>query len=213
MAPWLSGIALLGECRAHAALRARPPASKGRFLSISTLPVTAAAAAAAAAPPHTARHGVNCRFAPAPLHKAASSEVGTLALLSFHKFWASPSLPPARVFHPSTDERVVRRAHRSGHTLFARTTMASIPTGPAADRRADSRRLADFAAKAAETFVSALLRGVGFAAAHQPRTHALLPNSSIVWNGTPVSGSRSCRPCSTACRAASTKCIRSTATR
>jgi hypothetical protein len=66
--------------------------------------------------------------------------------------------------------------------------MASIPTGPAADRRADSRRLADFAAKAAETFVSAY-----YAASDSPqRTNLVptlyLPNSSIVWNGTPVSG-------------------------
>ncbi|KAJ1019328.1 related to ntf2-related export protein 1 [Ustilago bromivora] len=56
------------------------------------------------------------------------------------------------------------------------------------DKRPDSRRLADFAAKAAEAFVSAY-----YAASDSPqRTNLVptlyLPNSSIVWNGTPVSG-------------------------
>ncbi|SNX86685.1 related to ntf2-related export protein 1 [Melanopsichium pennsylvanicum] len=56
------------------------------------------------------------------------------------------------------------------------------------DTRPDSRRLADFAAKASETFVSAY-----YAASDSPqRTNLVptlyLPNSSIVWNGTPVSG-------------------------
>ncbi|PWY99300.1 NTF2-like protein [Testicularia cyperi] len=56
------------------------------------------------------------------------------------------------------------------------------------DKRPDSRRLADFAAKAAETFVSAY-----YAASDSPQRVNLvptlyLPNSSIVWNGTPVSG-------------------------
>ena len=59
---------------------------------------------------------------------------------------------------------------------------------PPSDKRPDSRRLADFAAKAAETFVSAY-----YAASDSPqRTHLVptlyLANSSIVWNGTPVSG-------------------------
>ncbi|SPO31227.1 related to ntf2-related export protein 1 [Ustilago trichophora] len=61
-------------------------------------------------------------------------------------------------------------------------------TLPPTDKRPDSRRLADFAAKAAETFVSAY-----YAASDSPqRTNLVptlyLPNSSIVWNGTPVSG-------------------------
>lgn len=48
--------------------------------------------------------------------------------------------------------------------------------------------MADFAAKAAETFVSAY-----YAASDSPqRTNLVptlyLPNTSIVWNGTPVSG-------------------------
>ena len=59
---------------------------------------------------------------------------------------------------------------------------------PITDKRPDSRRLADFAAKAAETFVSAY-----YAASDSPqRTNLVptlyLPTSSIVWNGTPVSG-------------------------
>lgn len=68
--------------------------------------------------------------------------------------------------------------------------MAAAPTHPAPppDKRPDSRRLADFAAKAAETFVSAY-----YAASDSPqRTNLVptlyLPTSSIVWNGTPVSG-------------------------
>lgn len=56
------------------------------------------------------------------------------------------------------------------------------------DTRSDSRRLADFAAKAADAFVSAY-----YAASDSPqRTNLVptlyLPDSSIVWNGTPVSG-------------------------
>lgn len=76
-------------------------------------------------------------------------------------------------------------------TAIAPFTMASV--APAAssshgDKRPDSRRLADFAAKAAETFVSAY-----YAASDSPqRTHLVptlyLATSSIVWNGTPVSG-------------------------
>ncbi|KIS66504.1 uncharacterized protein UMAG_10758 [Mycosarcoma maydis] len=67
--------------------------------------------------------------------------------------------------------------------------MDATPTQPIQmDKRPDSRRLADFAAKAAETFVSAY-----YAASDSPqRTNLVptlyLPNSSIVWNGTPVSG-------------------------
>ncbi|EST08303.1 Nuclear pore RNA shuttling protein Mtr2 [Kalmanozyma brasiliensis GHG001] len=65
--------------------------------------------------------------------------------------------------------------------------MAAPPSGPS-NSRPDSRRLADFAAKAAETFVSAY-----YAASDSPqRTNLVptlyLPTSSIVWNGTPVSG-------------------------
>lgn len=69
------------------------------------------------------------------------------------------------------------------------TIMDATPTQPIQmDKRPDSRRLADFAAKAAETFVSAY-----YAASDSPqRTNLVptlyLPNSSIVWNGTPVSG-------------------------
>ncbi|KAJ9475572.1 Nuclear transport factor [Pseudozyma hubeiensis] len=67
--------------------------------------------------------------------------------------------------------------------------MAAAPSQPAqSEKRPDSRRLADFAAKAAETFVSAY-----YAASDSPqRTNLVptlyLPSSSIVWNGTPVSG-------------------------
>ncbi|SJX65551.1 related to ntf2-related export protein 1 [Sporisorium reilianum f. sp. reilianum] len=66
--------------------------------------------------------------------------------------------------------------------------MAAAPHPPPTDKRPDSRRLADFAVKAAETFVSAY-----YAASDSPqRTNLVptlyLPTSSIVWNGTPVSG-------------------------
>lgn len=67
--------------------------------------------------------------------------------------------------------------------------MAAAPSQPTqSEKRPDSRRLADFAAKAAETFVSAY-----YAASDSPqRTNLVptlyLPSSSIVWNGTPVSG-------------------------
>lgn len=66
-------------------------------------------------------------------------------------------------------------------------TMATQPPSQT-DKRPDSRRLADFAAKSAEAFVSAY-----YAASDSPqRTNLVptlyLPNSSIVWNGTPVSG-------------------------
>lgn len=67
--------------------------------------------------------------------------------------------------------------------------MAAAPSQPAPiDKRPDSRRLADFAAKAAETFVSAY-----YAASDSPqRTNLVptlyIPTSSIVWNGTPISG-------------------------
>lgn len=56
------------------------------------------------------------------------------------------------------------------------------------DTRSDSRRLADFAAKAADAFVTAY-----YAASDSPQRTNLVPtlylsDSSVVWNGTPVSG-------------------------
>ncbi len=186
VAPWLSEIALLGECRAHTALRARPPASKGRFLSIST----SVGCCCLFAHQQQRTHG-------ATVWPAASQPLRSTRL-RLRKSEPQPCPPctnlglflSAHLLEPSTlpltsgssDSLAVRVTHSSHFT------MASIPTGPAADRRADSRRLADFAAKAAETFVSAY-----YAASDSPqRTNLVptlyLPNSSIVWNGTPVSG-------------------------
>lgn len=82
------------------------------------------------------------------------------------------------------------QAHLFFNIMAAATTATAGGGGiaPASDKRPDSRRLADFAAKAAETFVSAY-----YAASDSPQRTNLVPtlylaNSSIVWNGTPVSG-------------------------
>lgn len=121
-------------------------------------------------------------------------------------FWPVSTLNRASILHlgPDLGNRTLQKVSKAALLLEAhllsldilsplldlsrsKITMAAPPSGPS-NTRPDSRRLADFAAKAAETFVSAY-----YAASDSPqRTNLVptlyLPTSSIVWNGTPVSG-------------------------
>lgn len=104
----------------------------------------------------------------------------------FDSFVILSLCPSLCSFVPCRYPHTISHTHIHTHTLSSSsfTNMAAV-TG---DKRPDSRRLADFATKVAETFVSAY-----YAASDSPqRTNLVptlyLPTSSIVWNGTPVSG-------------------------